>query len=168
MARYIGNPLALGSLRGRSECVHMTAAERARHLYVVGATRTGKSKLLEDCIRRDILAWPRSGCGMLVLDRHGSLFDNVMKWAAACDLTSWPIVPIDLRRSDWIVSYNPLRRRGPGRAERHRRQLRPLDPSRLGSTTRNTTPRLMEVAGGDPVRAAHQRLHTRRGACSSS
>ena len=92
----------------------MSPQERARHLYICGATRTGKSKLLEDLIRQDILAWPRSGCGMLVLDRHGSLYDGVMKWAAALDLSSWPIVPIDLRRSDYVVSYNPLRRRGRG------------------------------------------------------
>jgi len=113
MSRYIGNPLALGSIR-TGGLVHMSQQERARHLYICGATRTGKSKLLEDLIRQDILAWPRSGCGMLVLDRHGSLFDGVMKWAAALDLTSWPIVPIDLRRSDYVVSYNPLRRRGRG------------------------------------------------------
>lgn len=112
MKRFIGNPLTLGSLGGGRQSVAMTPAERARHLYVVGATRTGKSKLLEDCIRQDLLAWPRSGCGMLVLDRHGSLNDGVLKWAAACDLANWPIVPIDLRRSDWTVSYNPLRRRG--------------------------------------------------------
>jgi hypothetical protein len=117
MARYIGNPLTLGSFGRDGHCVRMTPAERARHLYVVGATRTGKSKLLEDCIRQDILAWPRSGCGMLVLDRHGSLNDNVLKWAAANDLSNWPIVPIDLRQSDWTVSYNPLRRRGAGQEE---------------------------------------------------
>ncbi len=114
MAPYFGNPLTLGSIGGGKDLLHMTAAERARHLYIVGATRTGKSKLLEDGIRQDMLASPRSGCGLMLLDRHGSLFDNIMKWAAASDLRGWPIVPIDLRRSDYVVSYNPLRRRGPG------------------------------------------------------
>src|SRR5437588_3314340 len=115
MAPYIGNPLTLGrTIGGGKDVVLMSPKERARHLYILGATRTGKSKLLEDLIRQDILAWPRSGCGMLVLDRHGSLFDGVMKWAAALDLASWPIVPIDLRRSDYVVSYNPLRHRGRG------------------------------------------------------
>jgi hypothetical protein len=90
MTCFIGNPLTLGSFggngRGNGHCVSMSPDERARHLYICGATRTGKSKLLEDCIRQDILAWPRSGCGMLVLDRHGALVDNVMKFAAARDL----------------------------------------------------------------------------------
>jgi hypothetical protein len=117
MTRFIGNSLMLGFGRDDASSVLMTPAERARHLYVCGATRTGKSKLLEDCIRQDILAWPRSGCGMLVLDRHGALVDNVMKFAAARDLQSWPIVPIDLRRTDWVVAYNPLRRRGRGEEE---------------------------------------------------
>jgi Type IV secretion-system coupling protein DNA-binding domain len=115
MAPFIGNPLTLGlNLGSGRNLVSMTDADRARHLYIVGATRTGKSKQLEDCVRQDILAWPRSGCGALVIDRHGSLYDNLIAWAAAQDLSSWPIVPIDLRRSDWIVSYNPLRRRGGG------------------------------------------------------
>jgi hypothetical protein len=115
MAPFFGNPLTLGlSLGSGRNLVSMTEADRARHLYIVGATRTGKSKQLEDFVRQDILAWPRSGCGVLVIDRHGSLYDNLIAWAAAQDLSSWPIVPIDLRRSDWIVSYNPLRRRGGG------------------------------------------------------
>ncbi|MDF2435247.1 MAG: hypothetical protein JWP44_4878, partial [Mucilaginibacter sp.] len=115
MAPFIGNPLTLGLTLGSGRnLVSMTDADRARHLYIVGATRTGKSKQLEDCVRQDLLAWPRSGCGVLLIDRHGSLYDNLIAWAAAQDLSSWPIVPIDLRRSDWIVSYNPLRRRGGG------------------------------------------------------
>ena len=145
MAQLLGNSLSLGCIRGGVEVVHMSAAERARHTYIVGATRTGKSKLLEDCIRQDILAWPRSGCGMLVIDRHGSLYDNTVKWAAARDLSSWPIVPIDLRRDDWIVSFNPLRRRGRGEDDSVivGNCVRSIMHS-CGHTNFNETPRLMK------------------------
>jgi hypothetical protein len=87
----------------------MTVDERSCHLLAVGRTGTGKSKFLEHLVRQDILAWPRSGCGMLVMDLHGSLFDGLTTWCAAKDLHRWPIVPIDLRRTDICVSINLIR-----------------------------------------------------------
>src|SRR5947209_1344146 len=150
MAPFFGNPLVLGrKLANGKQLVRMTAAQRARHLYVVGATRTGKSKQLEDCVRQDIAAWPQSGCGLLVLDRHGSLYDNLLSWTAAADMSAWPIVPIDLRRDDWIVAYNPLRDRGSG-----------VEPAVIvgnfvrsilhacGQTNLNETPRLIKWLEG--------------------
>jgi hypothetical protein len=47
---------------------------------------------------------------MLVLDPHGSLYDSVMRWLAPLDLNR-PIIPIDLRQDEWIVSFNLLRKR---------------------------------------------------------
>src|SRR5690606_19222137 len=72
------------------------------------------SKFLESLIRQDIRAWRKSRCGMLVLDPHGSLYDSLVRWLAWNKdvLGSRPVVPIDLRQDDWIVSYNPLRKRG--------------------------------------------------------
>ena len=48
---------------------------------------------------------------MLVLDPHGSLYDSIMGWLARADATHLPIIPIDLRQDDWVISYNALRRR---------------------------------------------------------
>ncbi|MFH1720008.1 MAG: type IV secretory system conjugative DNA transfer family protein [Patescibacteria group bacterium] len=53
----------------------MKRSDRRRHLYVVGKSGTGKSKLLELLIIEDILA----GEGVGVLDPHGDLVENVMK-----------------------------------------------------------------------------------------
>ena len=47
---------------------------------------------------------------MLVIDPHGELFDGIMCWVAANRLTHLPIIPIDFRRQDQIISYNVLRR----------------------------------------------------------
>src|SRR5262249_8438102 len=84
-------------------------------LYVCGSTGTGKSKFLEHLIRQDIKNWHKSKCGLLLLDPHGSLYDSLMEWLAwnkrELDV---PLVPIDLRRDDWIVSYNVLRQRQSG------------------------------------------------------
>jgi hypothetical protein len=61
-------------------------------------------------IRQDIDNWSESKCGVLVLDPHGSLYDGLMNWLAWTK-PERPIIPIDLRQDDWVVSYNLLRQR---------------------------------------------------------
>src|SRR5579883_1236390 len=107
-----GNDLILGQLAGRNNVFALPRTERDKHLYVCGGTGVGKSKFLENLIRQDIKQWHESKCGMLVLDPHGSLYDNLIEWLAWNDrILDVPIVPIDLRQDDWIVSYNLLRQR---------------------------------------------------------
>lgn len=64
--------------------------DRRRHLYVVGKSGTGKSKLLELLIIEDI----KAGHGVGVLDPHGDLVDNILKH-------------IPKERTDDIVYFNP-------------------------------------------------------------
>jgi hypothetical protein len=110
--KNIGNNLVLGRLVGDDKPFVLPAAARGRHLYVCGSTGTGKSKLLESMIRGDIVQWSRSKCGMLVLDPHGSLYDNLIEWLAdSRNQLDRPIIPIDLRNDEWAVSYNPVRQR---------------------------------------------------------
>jgi hypothetical protein len=107
-----GNDLILGQLAGRSATLGFSRTERDKHLYVCGGTGTGKSKFLENLIRQDIRQWRKSKCGMIVLDPHGSLYDSLIEWLAWNERNiDAPIIPIDLRRDDWIVSYNLLRQR---------------------------------------------------------
>lgn len=107
-----GNDLNLGHLAGRNGTLGFSRTERDKHLYVCGGTGTGKSKFLEHLIRQDIKNWHKSRCGMLFLDPHGSLYDNIIDWLAWNEkVLDVPIIPIDLRRDDWIVSYNLLRQR---------------------------------------------------------
>jgi hypothetical protein len=82
-------------------------------LYVCGGSGAGKSKLLEFMIRQDIKAWPDSKCGLLLLDPHGSVYQNVVHWLAAGGEAALkrPIMLIDLGKDDSVVSYNVLRRR---------------------------------------------------------
>lgn len=105
-----GNDLVLGRVAGRPVDLALSRAARDKHLYVCGGTGTGKSKFLESLIRQDIRAWRKSRCGLLVLDPHGSLYDSLMQWLAWHKIDR-PIVPIDLRQDDWVVSYNLLRKR---------------------------------------------------------
>ncbi len=110
MQRIPGNDLLLGKLPGRTAGLGFSRSQRDKHLYVCGGTGTGKSKFLENLIRQDIRNWSKSKCGVLVLDPHGSLYDGLINWLAWTGFDR-PIIPIDLRQDDWVVSYNLLRQR---------------------------------------------------------
>ena len=113
MPRIPGNNLKLGIVDGTGAPLEMTPEMRSTHLYICGSTGTGKSKMLEYLIRQDIAKWPRSKCGLLILDPHGSLYDGLINWIAWNEpyLKGIPIVPIDLRQTDWTVGYNVIRPR---------------------------------------------------------
>ncbi len=110
MPRTPGNDITLGHLAGANTTLGFPRTLRDKHLYICGGTGTGKSKLLEHLIRQDIVAWRKGKCGMLVLDPHGSLYDSLLNWLAWHNIER-PVVPIDLRTDEWIVSYNLLRQR---------------------------------------------------------
>ena len=110
MPRTPGNDITLGHLAGANTTLGFPRTLRDKHMYICGGTGTGKSKLLEHLIRQDIVAWRKSKCGMLVLDPHGSLYDSLLNWLAWHNIER-PVVPIDLRTDEWIVSYNLLRQR---------------------------------------------------------
>jgi len=113
MRRAPGNPLRLGIVDAAGNELAMTPEMRATHLYVCGSTGTGKSKMLESLVRQDIANWHRSKCGLVVVDPHGALYDGILNWIAwnEASLKGVPIVPIDLRQTDWTVAYNVMRPR---------------------------------------------------------
>lgn len=116
MRRFPGNKLELGIVDGKGVPLEMTPRMRSTHLYVCGATGTGKSKMLENLIRQDIKNWRKSKCGALIIDPHGSLYDSLINWIAWNKkyLGDIPIVPIDLRQKEWTIGYNVMRPRAAG------------------------------------------------------
>jgi KaiC/GvpD/RAD55 family RecA-like ATPase len=68
--------LVLGFDKATRRPVYMDDATRATSLHIVGAPGTGKTKLIENLIRADI----RAGKGVCLLDPHGHLFDNIVRW----------------------------------------------------------------------------------------
>lgn len=111
MAIWSGNELELGKIVGQPDTLRLTRKDRDKHLYICGATGTGKSKFVENLIRQDILNWSKSQSGMLLLDPHGSLYDSVMAWLTWMRPKQPKIIPIDLRQDEWVVAYNLLRHR---------------------------------------------------------
>jgi Helicase HerA, central domain len=111
MARFPGNNLLIAHAPQGGKLM-LSPKDRSMHMYVVGSTGVGKSKFLEHIVREDIRNWRKSGCGLLLLDPHGAVYDGVMQWLARySDVYDRPIIPIDLRRDDWVVAYNLLRER---------------------------------------------------------
>ena len=111
MAMKYGNELIIARDVEGNE-IRLSPEERAEHFYATGITGTGKSKFLEGLIRQDIENWPGREYGILLLDWHGSIYDGLMKWLESESYyVRLPILPIDLRRDEWVVAYNFLRKR---------------------------------------------------------
>ncbi|NTU72653.1 type IV secretion system DNA-binding domain-containing protein [Candidatus Roizmanbacteria bacterium] len=62
--------------RGIKRPVHIGLKDRMRHTYIIGKTGTGKSELLMEMIKQDI----KAGFGVCVIDPHGDLIDNTLKF----------------------------------------------------------------------------------------
>lgn len=102
--------LTLGTT-GKGRDLRLTSEERSRHIHVVGASGTGKSKLLESMIRQDILT--PSGHGLCLIDPHGTLADAIVEWCAALDIGKHRrIHVIDAKDESWAAGFNPLREGG--------------------------------------------------------
>jgi hypothetical protein len=63
-----GTLLGVNNFRGTERNVFLAAEDRLRHLYLIGQTGTGKSVLLKNIIKQDIL----SGAGVCFIDPHGN------------------------------------------------------------------------------------------------
>jgi hypothetical protein len=97
-------PLSLGRSRRRE--VQLSNEERSRHIQLVGASGTGKSKLIEGMIRQDIMA----GRGLCLIDPHGALVDDIVKWCASRGLDRHRRVRvIEPSEATWSFGFNPLR-----------------------------------------------------------
>jgi hypothetical protein len=82
--------LGENSYRGRTTPIGLSAAERQRHMYIVGGTGNGKSTLLQYAIVQDITA----GKGVAVIDPHGDLAENITNY-------------IPLERIDDVIYFDP-------------------------------------------------------------
>lgn len=81
------------------------------HLYIVGASRTGKTKQLENILRQIIMGQRHNGPGLLLLDPHGTLYNDLIRYFASHPAIKRPILCVDPSRDDFVVPYNILRKR---------------------------------------------------------
>ncbi len=76
--------------------------DRARHLYVVGKSGSGKSCLLQLLIRNDI----ENGFGCAVLDPHGDLVDDILRLIPRHRVND--VVLFDPADTNFPPSFNPM------------------------------------------------------------
>ena len=83
--------------------------DRATHLYVIGATGTGKTKFLEYLILQDI----KNGNGFGVIDPHGDLIEDIkgilsLQYSREDAEIAEKVVLIDPTDKTFTVTFNPL------------------------------------------------------------
>ena len=77
-------------------------SDRRRHLYVLGKSGSGKSKLIELLVKNDI----ETGRGVGVLDPHGDLVDNILTYIPQHRIKD--VVIFDPSDLQFPPSFNPL------------------------------------------------------------
>jgi DNA helicase HerA-like ATPase len=88
---YPGNDVEIGTIVGTNEVPILNRQDRARHTYIVGSSRTGKTKLVESMCRQDLLNWPNHQCPMVVIDPADTLYDGLMAYPTRfTSTTGWP------------------------------------------------------------------------------
>src|SRR5438876_11353578 len=78
-------------------------SDRAVHSYIVGASGSGKSKLLLDWFMQDFVA----GRGCCLIDPKGDLFQDVLAALVSIPYKDWPevaanVIIIDPSDEDWV------------------------------------------------------------------
>lgn len=81
---------AKNSYGGSTTMIGLTEEERRRHVYILGATGTGKTTLLLSMINQDI----QRGKGVCLIDPHGDLAESLL-----------PLIPKD--RIKDVIYFNP-------------------------------------------------------------
>lgn len=97
-------PLFLGyDAAGRG--IRLKPKERQTHTHVIGSSGSGKSKFLEWMMRGQL----RNREGFCLIDPHGTLYHDVLKYCAHHVLER-KIILLDLSNSHPVVGFNPFKR----------------------------------------------------------
>jgi len=86
--------------QGKTKEVSLSPEQRLRHMYVVGASGTGKSTLLLNLIIQDV----RNGQGIAVLDPHGDLIDQILDFIPESRLKD--VVLFDPSDEEYPIGFN--------------------------------------------------------------
>lgn len=90
-----------------SGIVALSPEARQRHLYILGATGTGKTNLLLQLIQSDI----QNRRAFCVIDLRGDLVDRILlRLAQTAPADEWRrrLLLVDLRQEEQVVGFNPL------------------------------------------------------------
>ena len=99
---FIGRTNYVAALEEKKFIFGITRADRRRHLYIIGKSGVGKTKLLELMIRQDIAY----GHGLCLIDPHGDVVDATLDFVPEERIED--VVIIDPSDFEYPASFNPL------------------------------------------------------------
>ncbi len=99
---FIGKTNYVASLEEKKFIFGIKRIDRRRHLYIIGKSGVGKTKLLELFIRQDVTY----GHGLCLIDPHGDVIDAMLDYIPKNRIEDVCIIdPSDI---DFPASFNPL------------------------------------------------------------
>src|SRR3990167_4625020 len=99
---FIGRTNYVAALEEKKFIFGIKRIDRRRHMYIVGKSGVGKTKLLELLIRQDITY----GHGVCLMDPHGDVIETILDYIPKERIDD--ICVIDPNDSDFPASFNPL------------------------------------------------------------
>ncbi|OGI64094.1 hypothetical protein A2733_00255 [Candidatus Nomurabacteria bacterium RIFCSPHIGHO2_01_FULL_40_20] len=99
---FIGRTNYVASLEEKKFIFGIKRVDRRRHLYIIGKSGVGKTKLLELMLRQDITY----GHGLCLIDPHGDVIEAMLDYIPKERIEDVCIIdPTDI---DFPASFNPL------------------------------------------------------------
>lgn len=133
---FIGRTNYEAPLESKKYIFGIKRKDRRRHVYMVGKSGVGKSKLLELLVRQDI----SYGQGLCFIDPHGDVIEEILKFVPEERIED--VVLVDPSDSEWPVSFNPLQKVPPDMKHQMAQGLIEVMEKQFGA---NWTPRLEHV-----------------------
>jgi hypothetical protein len=100
-------PFAITNYRQTREEFGIKRRDRARHMYVLGKSGSGKSRMLELLIKSDL----EQGQGICVIDPHGDMIDSVLKMVPESRVGD--VIYFNPTDEDFPISFNPIEKVAP-------------------------------------------------------
>ena len=135
-ASFIGRTNYVAALEEKKFIFGIKRVDRRRHVYIVGKSGVGKSKLLELMVRQDIA----HGHGLCFMDPHGDVIQEILDFVPEERMED--VVLIDPTDMAHPVSFNPLQNVDPAFKHQLAQGLIEVMEKQFGA---NWTPRLEHV-----------------------
>jgi hypothetical protein len=133
---FIGRTNYVAALEEKKFIFGIKRVDRRRHLYIIGKSGVGKSKLQELMVRQDVA----HGYGCCIIDPHGEFIDDILAFIPEDRIED--VCIIDPSDYEYPVSFNPLSNVDPSFKHQLTQGLIEVLKKQFGA---NWTPRLEHV-----------------------